>query len=105
MDLPSGPGRHQETRRVTTARRSDPPEIAKKKSHVLVRDSDAQTLFTGFTGMSSKFAPLPYIATPEDDSLEAYLIEALYLLELRFQSLDEDGAGSVVVLILRARKM
>ena len=53
--------------------------------------------------MSSGFDPLPYIAIPKDNSLEAYLVEALYLLELRFHSLDDDGAGSVVVFILRAR--
>ncbi len=98
MDLPV---RAQVTRRVTTARK------LQKKSHTFWYGTltHRRRLFTGITGMSSKFAPLPYIATPEDDSLEAYLIEALYLLELRFQSLDEDGAGSVVVLILRARKM
>ena len=38
---------------------------------------------------------LSYIAAPANDSLEAYLKEALYLIELRFQSLDEDGAGWV----------
>jgi hypothetical protein len=53
--------------------------------------------------MSSKFAPLSYTAAPRDNSLEAYLIEALYLLELRFQSLDEDGAGWVACLISPAR--
>ena len=41
----------------------------------------------------SKLASLPYTAAPKDDSLESYMIEALYLLELRFEYLDEDGAG------------
>ncbi len=34
-----------------------------------------------------------YVADPKDDSLEAYLIEALYLLEIRFEKFDTDGAG------------
>ena len=33
------------------------------------------------------------IAAPKDDSLEEYLIEALYLLEIRFEKFDADGAG------------
>ena len=41
--------------------------------------------------------------TAKDDSLEAYLIEALYLIELRFQSLDEEGSGWVVYLIFAMR--
>jgi hypothetical protein len=41
----------------------------------------------------SQFAPLSYTAAPRDESLEAYLMEGLYLLELRFNALDEDGAG------------
>ncbi len=34
-----------------------------------------------------------YIAAPKDDSLEEYLIESLYLLEMRFENFDTDGAG------------
>ena len=55
------------------------------------------------TPTSTEFAPMSYTASPRDNSLEAYLIEALYLLELRFQSLDEDGAGWVACLIFPAR--
>ena len=49
--------------------------------------------------MSGKFAPLSYIASPTAQTLEAYLMEALYLLELRFQSLDDDGAGLVILIL------
>ncbi len=34
-----------------------------------------------------------YIAVPKDDSLEAYLVEALILLEIRFAAFDDDDAG------------
>ncbi len=34
-----------------------------------------------------------YVAAPKDDSLEEYLIEALFLLEIRFKKFDTDGAG------------
>jgi hypothetical protein len=36
-----------------------------------------------------------YVAIPKDDSLESYLVEALYLLETRFKIFDTDGAGFV----------
>lgn len=36
-----------------------------------------------------------YVAKPADDSLESYLVEALYLLEMRFKLFDADGAGFV----------
>ncbi len=42
-----------------------------------------------------KPASLPYTAAPRDSSLESYMIEALYLLELRFECFDGDGAGCV----------
>ncbi len=44
--------------------------------------------------MADKFSS--YTAAPKDDSLESYLSEALYLLELRFGSLDGDKAGYFV---------
>ncbi len=34
-----------------------------------------------------------YVANPKNDSLEAYLVEALYLLEIRFVAMDYDKAG------------
>jgi hypothetical protein len=34
-----------------------------------------------------------YVAAPKDDSLEEYLIEALFLLEIRFKKFDTDSAG------------
>ena len=34
-----------------------------------------------------------YIANPRNDSLESYLVEALYLLEIRFVAMDHDKAG------------
>ena len=40
-----------------------------------------------------------YTAAPKDGSLESYIIEALYLLELRFASLDGDNAGYFVLQI------
>ncbi len=46
--------------------------------------------------MADTFGTISYIAAPKDNSLESYLIEALYLLELRFGSLDKDKAGYIV---------
>jgi hypothetical protein len=41
----------------------------------------------------------PYTAEPKDDSLESYMVEALYLLELQFERMDEDGAGYLLYLL------
>ena len=46
--------------------------------------------------------PLQYVAEPKDESLQSYLIEALYLLELRFAELDVDGAGYLLPLLSKA---
>ena len=43
--------------------------------------------------MADKFGSVSYTAAPKDNSIESYLMEALYLLELRFCSLDGDKAG------------
>ena len=53
----------------------------------------AITIQTVTMASRGKMAVLPYVADPRDTSLESYMIEALYLLELRFEYMDEDGAG------------
>jgi hypothetical protein len=34
-----------------------------------------------------------YVANPINDTLEAYLVETLFLLEVRFTAMDFDKAG------------
>jgi hypothetical protein len=50
--------------------------------------------------MADKFGSISYSAAPKDESLESFLSEALYLLELRFGSLDGDKAGYSVFYFL-----
>ena len=58
-----------------------------------IRSSSSPGLLVRMSGLPS----IGYVASPKDETLQSYFVEALVLLELRFKSFDSDGAGYVII--------
>ena len=56
--------------------------------------------FSGPPALLRRMGKISYVGSVKDESLESYLSEALYLLELRFKAFDLDGAGCLEILEL-----